>query len=369
MRNDGIVSKRHIKEKNKNQTPHVMIICWIAPPVCWFSSCVDGLAHFERKVDGNCLLEERQIVQDKISIVVPVYKVEKELDRCVQSLLGQTYENIEIILVDDGSPDSCPVLCDKYAQKDSRIQVIHKENGGLSDARNAGLKQATGKYILYVDSDDYIEPDTCERFLEATNGQTVDLVVGNAKMEKPDGCEMMIHSATPGGKIYTAKDFIQKAVPSHQWFAPAWLNLYRKDFLLENDLYYKKDTYFEDTQMLPRVFLQAKKIACMEGIFYHYVVRDGSIMTSAKNEKKKADAIEILKEWKRCFDAVQDTELKKYLYGMLLKCYLHECRVYGIKTHEITGVNNRFLLKYSLGIREKLKSFLFILFPDIFVKL
>ena len=101
----------------------------------------------------------------KISIIVPVYKVEKYLDKCVNSIVGQTYKNLEIILVDDGSPDNCPAMCDEWAQKDSRIKVIHKKNGGLSSARNAGLDACTGDYIGFVDSDDWIEPDMYEYLL------------------------------------------------------------------------------------------------------------------------------------------------------------------------------------------------------------
>ena len=95
-----------------------------------------------------------------ISIIVPVYKVEKYLDKCVESIVEQTYKNLEIILVDDGSPDNCSAMCDEWAQKDSRIKVIHKENGGLSSARNAGLDACTGEYIYFLDSDDYIA-DNC----------------------------------------------------------------------------------------------------------------------------------------------------------------------------------------------------------------
>lgn len=98
----------------------------------------------------------------KISIIVPVYKVEQYLERCVKSLINQTYKNIEIILVDDGSPDQCPKMCDDYASEDSRIKVIHKKNGGLSDARNAGLDAATGEFIAFVDSDDWVEIDFIE---------------------------------------------------------------------------------------------------------------------------------------------------------------------------------------------------------------
>ena len=94
-----------------------------------------------------------------ISVIIPVYKVEKYINRCVESVLVQNYHNIEVILVDDGSPDNCGIICDKYAETDSRIKVIHKKNGGLSDARNAGLDIATGQYICFIDSDDYIEKE------------------------------------------------------------------------------------------------------------------------------------------------------------------------------------------------------------------
>jgi glycosyltransferase involved in cell wall biosynthesis len=94
-----------------------------------------------------------------ISVIIPVYKVEKYINRCVESVLVQNYHNIEVILVDDGSPDNCGIICDRYADKDSRVKVIHKTNGGLSDARNAGLNIATGQYICFIDSDDYIEKD------------------------------------------------------------------------------------------------------------------------------------------------------------------------------------------------------------------
>ena len=298
-------------------------------------------------------------MQGKISIIVPVYKVEKELDRCVQSLLKQTYKNLEIILVDDGSPDQCPELCENYAEIDKRVKVIHKENGGLSDARNAGLKQATGEYILYVDSDDYIDLDTCERFIKAAGNQKIDIIVGNAVMEKKDGIELMLHSATPSGVIYTAKEFIMSAVNSYQWYAPAWLNMYRRKFLLDNELYFKKGIYFEDVQMLPRVFLPAKKITCIDGTFYHYIIRENSIMTSQRDGKKKNDSVKNLKEWKNQFDLLDDKALQKCMYGMLVKMYIHECQLYDIHGFVIDGMDFSFCFKNALNKKEKIKTVLF----------
>ena len=98
----------------------------------------------------------------KVSVVIPIYNVQDYLNDCIKSIVNQTYQHLEIILVDDGSPDSCPMICDDWKNKDDRIVVIHKENGGLSDARNAGLRNATGEYVLYVDSDDYLEHDAIE---------------------------------------------------------------------------------------------------------------------------------------------------------------------------------------------------------------
>lgn len=121
-------------------------------------------------------------------------------------------------------------------------------------------------------------------------------------------------------------------------------------------------------QMLPRVFLAAQKIACIDGVFYHYVVRDNSIMTSKKDIKKQSDSIQNLREWKEQFDHVQDAKLRKILYGMLVKCYLHECRVYGITKWEIDGVDFKFVVNNSLNFKEKIKGLLFALLPKCYVR-
>ena len=117
-----------------------------------------------------------------ISIVVPVYKVEPYLDKCVSSIVNQTYKNLEIILVDDGSPDNCPVMCDAWAEKDNRIRVIHKPNGGLSDARNAGMSAATGELIAFVDSDDWIAPDMYEKLYHRLTEDGSDIAACGVQM-------------------------------------------------------------------------------------------------------------------------------------------------------------------------------------------
>ena len=305
----------------------------------------------------------------EISVIVPVYKVEKYLPQCIDSILAQTFTDFELLLVDDGSPDRCGEICEEYAGKDTRIRVFHQANAGLSCARNTGLMNACGRYVTFIDSDDYIDLDSCERLLKATEQQKVDIVVGSAIMEKSDGsCEEMLHTATPSGIIYNASEFIEKSIRAYQWYAPACFNMYRRDFLLQNELFFKVGIYFEDMQMLPRVFLAAQKIACMDGVFYHYVVRENSIMTSQKDTKKKNNSIQNLREWKEQFDHVQDAELRKILYGMLVKCYLHECRVYGITKWEIDGVDFKFVVNNSLNFKEKIKGLLFALLPKCYVR-
>ena len=114
-----------------------------------------------------------------VSVIIPVYKVERYLDACVESVIGQTYTDLEILLVDDGSPDRCPEICDAWAEKDPRIHVIHRENGGLSAARNTGIKAASGEFLIFTDSDDRMEPDAVRRAVEAQRQYDADLVLYN----------------------------------------------------------------------------------------------------------------------------------------------------------------------------------------------
>ena len=156
----------------------------------------------------------------KISIIVPVYNVEHELSRCVDSILNQSYTNIEVILVDDGSTDRCPSICDAFVMKDRRVRVIHKPNGGLSSARNAGLREASGEWILYVDSDDYILNDSCERLIAVGAKYDCDIVSADAIREFNGGREYMVHGSLADGKCYPSRDFIIKTAP------PEWKGQY-----------------------------------------------------------------------------------------------------------------------------------------------
>ncbi len=305
-----------------------------------------------------------------ISIIVPIYNVEKELPRCVESLIGQTHKNLEIILVDDGSPDNCPQMCDEYAKKDSRIRVIHKENGGLSDARNAGILAATGKWLLYVDSDDYIELDSCKKLLAVAEREDVDFVQGAYEaISYTNECQKtkVYRCSIPYTKndVYSAREFLIYSIKYNELLHPAWCRLYKRDFVTSNNLFFEKGLIFEDTHLLPSLFLLAKKIGYIDYPFYKYVKRDNSIMLSKPNDRKSQSAIKIFNDWKAIFDNVDDLELRAWCYTYLIRNYIPSALCNGILGWQIPGVNLFFALKYAVNLKDFIKLFGFTFAPFI----
>lgn len=218
----------------------------------------------------------------KISIIVPVYKVEKYLKRCVDSILAQTYTNFELILVDDGSPDTCPAMCDKFAKQDNRIKVIHKENGGLSDARNAGLSIATGEYIGFVDSDDYIDPQMYDILLHCLLEDNADVAICNYIRVNESYQKITTMLQPSRNKCFSQEEFIQELLqPYGGYFVVAWNKLYRKAIF--NDLRFPLGKQHEDEFIIHHVVARCKKITCVENVLYYYFQREGSIMSQEFN--------------------------------------------------------------------------------------
>ena len=212
-----------------------------------------------------------------ISIIVPIYKVEKYLPRCIDSLINQTYQNLEIILVDDGSPDRSGEICDEYAKKDSRIVVVHKPNGGLSDARNKGLDVANGDYVMFVDSDDWIEKESCEILVNLAKEKKSD-VVSFAMTDVYDNGKK-IPSKTPyGTKIISSEEAIKAILYNHSQFGifnRACNKFYSKSLLLDTRFPVGKLT--EDQGFTYKILHKAKRICVCENHLYNYYRRSGSI--------------------------------------------------------------------------------------------
>ncbi len=297
-----------------------------------------------------------------ISVIVPIYNVEREIDRCIQSILKQTYHQLEIILVDDGSPDQCPQKCDQYAHDDSRVKVIHKKNGGLSDARNAGLRIATGEYVLYVDSDDYLELDACERLLKSMS-EDVDIVVGECREVEGNEVSYQRHTNLSPEKIYSAEEYMIQSIDRNEWFHPAWLNLYRRNFLIINNLFFIKDLYFEDMEMTMRLWLASPRMTYLNYPFYVYVKRGGSIMTAGNKKKKIKDVIRIFTSWMSEIDSLPDSVLKSQLYRDTSRKYIAFAIRLGIDEWRVAGIDFPFALKYSKGFIEKFKIIFFATLP------
>ncbi len=219
-------------------------------------------------------------MNELVSVIVPVYKVEEYLEECIASIVSQTYQNLEIILVDDGSPDNCPWMCDEWANRDSRIKVIHKENGGLSDARNAGIDICTGAYIAFVDSDDYIKPDMIQKLYAALIRENADIAACGILTCDGDkhtawGCKDVV--GTPE-EIY-ALLYNDTAYP-----VAAWNKLYRHSCW--EALRFPVGKTCEDAFTTYQLIHNARRIVMVPEALYCYRIRPGSIMTSSFSLKK-----------------------------------------------------------------------------------
>lgn len=297
-----------------------------------------------------------------VSIVVPVYKVENELHRCVESLVQQTYKNIEIILVDDGSPDNCPVICDDYAAKDKRVHVIHKKNGGLSDARNAGVKCVQGEWFMFVDSDDYIELDAVEKFISALKNkgyhQDIDIVVGVVREISLEGkVTYQNHTNLASETLYASQEYIAKSTKRKEFFAPAWLNLYRTAFWLKFKHSFKVGIYYEDLDIALKVFLSANKVLYTDYPFYNYIKRDGSITISGNSAKSLTSAKIVLSDIFETVTAVKNVKFRKVLYRYFSNVYL--AIIGNLRLQEQcypSGCNCFFLLRNAFDFKDFLKA-------------
>ena len=215
-----------------------------------------------------------------ISVIIPVYKVEEYLDNCLSSVVEQTYKHLEIILVDDGSPDKCPIMCDQWASKDKRIKVIHKSNGGLSDARNAGLDVATGEYISFVDSDDWISPEMYEIMIKAISRENADICACGIMVSYNDRRECLkIASVIGDSEKILSMIYDDTAYP-----VSAWNKLYRRK-CLEN-FRFPVGKICEDAFTTYLLVDSVDKIVQISEPLYYYRIRENSIMTSAFSHKR-----------------------------------------------------------------------------------
>lgn len=219
--------------------------------------------------------------EPKISIIIPVYKAEPYLGKCLDSVVGQTYRNLEIILVDDGSPDGCGIICDEYAKQDGRITVIHQNNGGVSSARNAGLRRVTGSYIGWVDSDDWIEPDMYEYLLKNIIDHDADIAVcGRCERYR----EKTVNRCWQKTEVLDTESALRLLLENGQMQNFLWDKLWRRE--LFRNIYFPEGKTYEDIAIMHRLFERAEKIVCLNETKYHYVQHPGSIVADTSLENR-----------------------------------------------------------------------------------
>lgn len=270
--------------------------------------------------------------KDKISVIVPVYNMEKYLDKCMNSILNQTYKNLEIILVDDGSKDSSPLMCDDYAKRDERIKVVHKINGGLSDARNAGLEIATGEYIGYVDSDDWIELDMYETMMSACKEHLAELVLCRYNCVSSDDSMIIKKEGSDDVVPLTREELLNIYINGHDKYViyhSVWCKLYKRE-LMEGVLF-PVGHNSEDIMYSTRAFCNLEKAVYIDRPLYNYVVdRSDSIMNQNRVERMFRDEIPF---WREHIEYVSKTVSDYYgdmaayqFYRRLLFYYVDLCK-------------------------------------------
>ncbi len=223
----------------------------------------------------------------KISVIIPVYNVEKYLPRCLDSIINQTYTDLEIICVNDCSPDKSSVVTDEYAKKDSRIKIINREkNGGLSAARNSGINAATGDYIYFTDSDDWIDKDYIEKIIGTALKSNSDIVVNTnviRDFEDKDSKPLFFGNLSP-----LKEEFVQAkdAINNIMW--SAWSQLFKTEFIKKNNLNFPEGYIYEDMYFTPNAYMNTDKIYKFYGSAYHYCIRNTSITGSLSNKQNES---------------------------------------------------------------------------------
>ncbi len=300
----------------------------------------------------------------KISIIVPVYNIESYIERCLNSIIRQTYTNIEVIIVNDGSKDKSGYICDMFANKDSRVKVIHTMNKGLSAARNEGIKNSAGDYIMFVDGDDFITlnciQDIMNIIIENVN---VDIIIGKKieyyneqkKIEDSFNYEINKFKNRNGTEVLT---YLFEEIPTIIW--SAWLSIYKKELLVENNLYFTEGITSEDLDLVPRIYMKAYEIRPYNTPFYYYRESRPNSIISTINNKRFEDIIYIIEMYTSMLQKPEyDDNFRNAFLRQLANVYSRYVAIIGyVPVYERKKVcnemkNKKNILQYSTGIRAK----------------
>ena len=277
-----------------------------------------------------------------VSIIVPIYKVEPYLQRCLDSIVSQSYTNLEIILVDDGSPDESPQICNEYAAKDNRIKVIHKKNGGLSDARNAGIDISEGDYITFIDSDDWVHENYISTLLGLITNKNADIAIGE---NIRTGGNTFINKKTFRTDVYTSKEaLIHLLKDNHLAFTVSWGKIYKR--CLFSTLRFPIGKFHEDEFTSYILFYNSRKIAYTSEVLYFYYQRKGSIVST----RHPWDVLEYLEQRYLFFKERKETDLLPYILPPL--CWQFLCAYWNEQKNKHHASSKKYLSSFKFYVKD-----------------
>ena len=277
-----------------------------------------------------------------VSVIIPAYNVEQYVERCVYSVTKQTYRNLEIILVDDGSTDCTGIICDKLAKEDNRISVIHKTNGGLSDARNAGIDVSRGEYISFVDSDDYIASDMLEHMMNAMCETDISMVVVGFWKQSGDARE---YCGPTTERVVSSEEALKDIYIGHEIYPASWNKLYRR--ALFNNNRFAVGMINEDSEIITKLLTECNRVALVSKPLYIYMIREGSITQSSFSSKDYNG----IKAYRTAVDVCKKRKKSLLPYAR----YYETSRIYNTYIELVTSdermIKYRFLLRVNLFVR------------------
>jgi glycosyltransferase involved in cell wall biosynthesis len=271
-------------------------------------------------------------VSPKVSIIVPVYNVEIYLTKCIESILNQSFDKFELILVNDGSIDKSGIICNKYAEKDIRIKVIHQKNQGLATARNTGINVSKGEYVGFVDSDDWIDPNMFKLLYESCERENADFSIIGIREVNEDGTKLREYIP----KNITLSEILKRAHACNK--------IIKREIFIKNNLYFSDGRYYEDLELIPKLFVKSEKVTNVNICAYNYLKRSGSITTS--RDEKILDNL-----W--AYTEIKNFLIKEDLYSNYMNEFekaVEYFRKYYI--NELYDYPTSFLLKNSLAINN-----------------
>lgn len=308
-----------------------------------------------------------------ISFILPIYNVQGYIKSCVESIEGNNksiQRQFEILLIDDGSTDNSDVICDELAKKYENIRVFHKRNGGLSDARNYGMYRAIGRYVAFIDSDDYVADEMASKLVEYVLSSTVDIFIWDAQVVDESGTEPIMtkyrfsHPGIEKNVIYSGEKFIlDQLSTSGNYVTTVWLGLYNREFLLSNSLWFQRGILHEDELWSPVVLLMADTIKYIGETMYFYRQRNNSIMNKTDKDYSRniKDLIYIYNILPDIYNyLIQDSELLNKIKANNSKRYLHAISKYNARRYPIISdsIDRRSILQNAKGKKDKLRSIL-----------